>query len=128
MSIIIELATYCTNTFILFLMITMNFLSKKFLISVHGRAVPETGRVSIVEHKESVLREFVWEPVAAGDWTFLGGSAFDSGFRHNLVDIKQIRKPKQESAGLRYIVIQETDQFSERTSQKFLIIIFILVL
>jgi len=47
--------------------------------------------------------------VAAGDWTFLGGSAFDSGFRHNLVDIKQIRKPKQESAGLRYIVIQLSD-------------------
>ena len=85
------------------------------MISVHGRAVPETGRVSIVEHKESVLREFVWEPVAAGDWTFLGGSAFDSGFRHNLIDIKQIRKPKQESAGLRYIVIQGTDDFLIRT-------------
>ena len=33
--------------------------------------------------------------------------AYDSGFRHTLTDIRQIRKPKQESAGLRYIVIQE---------------------
>jgi len=90
-------------------------------VTVHGRAVPETGRVSIVEHKESVLREFVWEPVAAGDWTFLGGSAFDSGFRHNLIDIKQIRKPKQESAGLRYIVIQETDQFFNTNVSQFMV-------
>ena len=73
---------------------------------MHGRAVPETGRVSIVEHDKTVNREFVWEPIAAGDWTFLGGSAFDSGFRHDLKKIREIRQPAQEGTGLRYIVIQ----------------------
>lgn len=76
-------------------------------ILVHGKAVPETGRVSIVEHINTNNREFVWEPIAAGDWTFLGGSAFDTGFRQDLNTISEIRKPSQEGSGLRYIVIKE---------------------
>ena len=43
--------------------------------------MPETGQISIVEMDNPFKRELIWDPVAAGDWTFLGPSEFDSGFR-----------------------------------------------
>ncbi|CBY39810.1 unnamed protein product, partial [Oikopleura dioica] len=81
----------------------------KFLSEFHGNAVPESGRISIIEHDSSQRREIVWEPIAAGDWTFLGGSAFDTGFRQDLNDIDEYFKPKRNDSGLRYLVIKLRD-------------------
>ena len=58
----------------------MVFCGKRIFV-VHGKAVPETGQISIVEMDNPFKRELIWDPVAAGDWTFLGPSEFDSGFR-----------------------------------------------
>ena len=33
---------------------------------VHGKAVPETGEVTIIESSKPYRRELVWDPVAAG--------------------------------------------------------------
>jgi hypothetical protein len=51
------------------------------------------------------------EPIAAGDWTFLGGSAFDTGFRQDLNDIAEYFKPKRNDSGLRYLVIKVLVRF-----------------
>ena len=56
-------------------------MTVKPVFIVHGKAVPETGQISIVEMDNPFKRELIWDPVAAGDWTFLGPSEFDSGFR-----------------------------------------------
>ena len=54
------------------------------------------------------------EPIAAGDWTFLGGSAFDTGFRQDLNDIAEYFKPKRNDSGLRYLVIKVLMRFEVR--------------
>ena len=77
-------------------------------ILVHGKAVPETGQVSVVEYENPFKRELIWDPVAAGEWTFLGPSDYDSGFRVDLSQILTLRRPATEGNGLRYLVIQET--------------------
>ena len=76
-------------------------------ILVHGKAVPETGQVSVVEYENPFKRELIWDPVAAGEWTFLGPSEYDSGFRVDLSQILTLRRPATEGNGLRYLVIQE---------------------
>lgn len=76
-------------------------------ILVHGKAVPETGQVSVVEYENPFKRELIWDPVAAGEWTFLGPSDYDSGFRVDLSQILTLRRPATEGNGLRYLVIQE---------------------
>ena len=63
--------------------------------------MPETGEITVILTENPFKRELVWDPVAAGEWTFLGGSEFDSGFRIDLNDIKQINKPVTEANGLR---------------------------
>ena len=75
---------------------------------MHGKAVPETGQVSVVEYENPFKRELIWDPVAAGEWTFLGPSDYDSGFRVDLSQILTLRRPATEGNGLRYLVIQET--------------------
>jgi len=87
----------------------MRIIFEEDHVLVHGNAVPESGRISIIEHDSSQRREIVWEPIAAGDWTFLGGSAFDTGFRQDLNDIAEYFKPKRNDSGLRYLVIKLRD-------------------
>ena len=70
---------------------------------VHGKAVPETGQISIVEMENPFKRELIWDPVAAGDWTFLGPSEYDSGFRIELSQIAKLNRPACEQNGLRYL-------------------------
>jgi len=87
----------------------MRIIFEEEHVLVHGNAVPESGRISIIEHDSSQRREIVWEPIAAVDWTFLGGSAFDTGFRQDLNDIDEYFKPKRNDSGLRYLVIKLRD-------------------
>jgi hypothetical protein len=79
----------------------MKILFEEDNVTVHGRAVPETGQITVILTENPVKRELVWDPVAAGEWTFLGGSEYDSGFRIDLNNIKQINKPVTEANGLR---------------------------
>ena len=74
-----------------------------YTILVHGKAVPETGQISIVEMDNPFKRELIWDPVAAGDWTFLGPSEYDSGFRIDLSQIARLNRPRSDQNGLRYL-------------------------
>ena len=87
--------------------LTSIFADNSSFILVHGKAVPETGQVSVVEYENPFKRELIWDPVAAGEWTFLGPSEYDSGFRVDLSQILTLRRPATEGNGLRYLVIQE---------------------
>jgi len=87
----------------------MKVLFEEENVTVHGKAVPETGQVSVVEYENPFKRELIWDPVAAGEWTFLGPSEYDSGFRVDLSQILTLRRPATEGNGLRYLVIQLKD-------------------
>lgn len=87
----------------------MKLLFEEENVTVHGKAVPETGQISIVEMESPFKRELIWDPVAAGDWTFLGPSEYDSGFRIELSQIARLNRPACEQNGLRYLVIKLRD-------------------
>lgn len=87
----------------------MKVLFEEENVTVHGKAVPETGQVSVIEYENPFKRELIWDPVAAGEWTFLGPSDYDSGFRVDLSQILTLRRPSTEGNGLRYLVIQLKD-------------------
>ena len=72
---------------------------------VHGKAVPETGQISIIEMDNPFKRELIWDPVAAGDWTFLGPSEYDSGFRIDLSQIARLNRPRRHS-GIDFFVLK----------------------
>jgi len=87
----------------------MRLLFEEENVTVHGKAVPETGQISIVEMDNPFKRELIWDPVAAGDWTFLGPSEYDSGFRIDLSQIARLNRPRSDQNGLRYLVIKLRD-------------------